>query len=42
VGLTLLVKRRTLDFLKAALEELQSQTNFQPIIEFRDRSVLRH
>lgn len=39
VGLTFLVKRRTLDFLKAALEELQSEGNVQPIIEFRDRSV---
>lgn len=37
VGLTFLVKRRTLDYLKAALEELQSEGNVQPIIEFRDR-----
>jgi nuclear pore complex protein Nup155 len=40
VGLTFLVKRRTLDFLKAALEELQSEGNVQPIIEFRDRLVV--
>lgn len=39
VGLTFLVKRRTLDYLKAALEELQSEGNVQPIIEFRDRLV---
>jgi len=42
VGLTFLVKRRTLDFLKAALEELQSEGNVQPIIEFRDRLVRHH
>lgn len=40
VGLTFLVKRRTLDYLKAALEELQSEGNVQPIIEFRDRYVV--
>jgi nuclear pore complex protein Nup155 len=37
VGLTFLVKRRALDYLKAVIEELQSEGNVQPIIEFRDR-----
>jgi nuclear pore complex protein Nup155 len=37
VGLTFLVKRRAMDYLKAVLEELQSEGNAQPIIEFRDR-----
>jgi nuclear pore complex protein Nup155 len=37
VGLTFLVKRRAMDYLKAVLEELQSEGNVQPIIEFRDR-----
>jgi nuclear pore complex protein Nup155 len=37
VGLTFLIKRRAMDYLKAALEELQSEGNVQPIIEFRDR-----
>lgn len=37
VGLTFLGKRRALDYLKAVLEELQSEGNVQPIIEFRDR-----
>ncbi|KAF9462165.1 nucleoporin [Collybia nuda] len=36
VGLTFLTKRRALDYLKAVLEELQSEGNVQPIIEFRD------
>ncbi|KAF8640990.1 hypothetical protein AX17_000635 [Amanita inopinata Kibby_2008] len=36
VGLTFLVKRRALDYLKAVLEELQTEGNVQPIIEFRD------
>ncbi|KAJ7932473.1 nucleoporin [Mycena leptocephala] len=36
VGLTFLVKRRALDYLKAVIEELQSEGNVQPIIEFRD------
>ncbi|CAA7258664.1 unnamed protein product [Cyclocybe aegerita] len=36
VGLTFLVKRRAVDYLKAVLEELQSEGNVQPIIEFRD------
>ena len=40
VGLTFLVKRRALDYLKAVLEEIQTEGNVQPIIEFRDRSVL--
>ena len=39
VGLTFLVKRRAMDYLKAVLEELQSEGNVQPIIEFRDRLV---
>jgi len=37
VGLTFLVKRRDVDYLKAVLEELQAEGNVQPIIEFRDR-----
>lgn len=37
VGLTFLIKRRALDYLKAVIEELQSEGNVQPIIEFRDR-----
>ncbi|KDR84906.1 hypothetical protein GALMADRAFT_233368 [Galerina marginata CBS 339.88] len=36
VGLTFLVKRRAVDYLKAVLEELQSEGNVQPIIDFRD------
>ncbi|KAJ6621663.1 nucleoporin [Mycena sp. CBHHK59/15] len=36
VGLTFLIKRRALDYLKAVIEELQSEGNVQPIIEFRD------
>ena len=36
-GLTFLVKRRAIDYLKAVLEELQSGGNVQPIIDFRDR-----
>ncbi|KAH9487013.1 putative nucleoporin [Psilocybe cubensis] len=36
VGLTFLVKRRALDYLRAVLEELHSEGNVQPIIEFRD------
>ncbi|KAJ3721481.1 nucleoporin [Lentinula raphanica] len=39
VGVTFLVKRRALDYLKAVIEELQSEGNVQPIIEFRDRCV---
>lgn len=41
VGLTFLAKRRALDYLKAVLEELQSEGNVQPIIEFRDRFAAR-
>ncbi|KAJ7225588.1 nucleoporin [Mycena pura] len=36
VGLSFLVKRRALDYLKAVIEELQTEGNVQPIIEFRD------
>lgn len=36
VGLTFLIKRRDVDYLKAVLEELQAEGNVQPIIEFRD------
>ncbi|KAF5385502.1 hypothetical protein D9757_005350 [Collybiopsis confluens] len=36
VGLTFLVKRRAVDYMKAVMEELQSEGNVQPIIEFRD------
>jgi nuclear pore complex protein Nup155 len=37
VGLTFLVKRRALDYLKAVIEDVQSEGNLQPLIEFRDR-----
>lgn len=40
VGLTFLVKRRALDYLRAVLEEIQTQGNIQPIIDFRDRYEL--
>nr|GAT44113.1 nucleoporin [Mycena chlorophos] len=36
VGLTFLVKRRALDYLKAVIEELQLEGNVQPLMEFRD------
>ncbi|TFK77170.1 nucleoporin [Pluteus cervinus] len=36
VGLTYLTKRRAVDYLRAVLEDLQSEGNVQPIIEFRD------
>ncbi|PPQ62740.1 hypothetical protein CVT24_000434 [Panaeolus cyanescens] len=36
VGLTFLVKRRAVDYLKAVLEDLHAEGNVQPIIEFRD------
>ncbi|KAF9481024.1 nucleoporin [Pholiota conissans] len=36
VGLTFLVKRRAVEYLKAVLEELQAEGNVQPIIQFRD------
>lgn len=36
-GLIFLVKRRAMDYLKAVLEEYQSEGNVQHIIEFRDR-----
>lgn len=39
VGLTFLVKRRAIDYLKAVIEEVQSEGAVQPIIEFRDRWV---
>jgi hypothetical protein len=38
-GLSILSKRRAVDYLKAVLEELQSGGSVQPIIEFRDRCV---
>jgi len=37
VGVTFLAKRRAVDYLKAVIEEVQSDGNVQPIIEFRDR-----
>ena len=40
VGLTFLVKRRALDYLRAVIEEAQSEGTVQPIIEFRDRQGL--
>ncbi|KAJ8580206.1 hypothetical protein M405DRAFT_74793 [Rhizopogon salebrosus TDB-379] len=36
VGLTFLVKRRALDYLKVVIEEVQTEGVVQPIIEFRD------
>lgn len=36
-GLSILSKRRAVDYLKAVLEELQAGNSVQPIIEFRDR-----
>ncbi|OCH96059.1 nucleoporin [Obba rivulosa] len=36
VGLTFLVKRRALDYLKDVIEEFQAEGNAQPLIEFRD------
>lgn len=36
-GLTFVVKRRALDYLKAAIEDLQKNGTVQPIIECRDR-----
>ncbi|KAG6862386.1 hypothetical protein C0995_011826 [Termitomyces sp. Mi166 len=35
-GISFLVKRRAVDFLRADLEELQTQGTIQPLIEFRD------
>jgi len=39
VGITVLVKRRALDWLRDAIEEVQAEGNVQPIIDFRDRSL---
>ncbi|KAI0963698.1 hypothetical protein AcW1_000705 [Taiwanofungus camphoratus] len=36
VGLTFLVKRRALDYLRDVIEEFQIEGNAQPLIEFRD------
>ncbi|KAI0257476.1 nucleoporin [Lactifluus subvellereus] len=36
VGITVLAKRRALDWLRDALEEVQAEGNVQPIIDFRD------
>ncbi|KAH7913029.1 nucleoporin [Hygrophoropsis aurantiaca] len=36
VGVTYLVKRRALDYLKAVVEEVHAEGTVQPIIEFRD------
>ncbi|KAI6047699.1 nucleoporin [Pisolithus marmoratus] len=36
VGLTFLVKRRAMDYLRAVVEEVLSEGAVQPIIEFRD------
>ncbi|KAG6818004.1 hypothetical protein H0H87_009159 [Tephrocybe sp. NHM501043] len=35
-GISILVKRRAVDFLRADLEELQLKGNVQPLVEFRD------
>jgi nuclear pore complex protein Nup155 len=37
VGITILAKRRALDWLRDAIEEVQAEGNVQPIIDFRDR-----
>jgi nuclear pore complex protein Nup155 len=37
VGLIVLVKRRSIDYLKAVLEEALQTNNIQPMVEFRDR-----
>jgi nuclear pore complex protein Nup155 len=39
-GLSILSKRRAVDYLKAVLEELQTTNSVQPIIELRDRYIL--
>lgn len=36
VGITVLGKRRALDWLRDAIEEVQAEGNVQPIIDFRD------
>ncbi|KAJ2920291.1 hypothetical protein MD484_g125, partial [Candolleomyces efflorescens] len=36
VGLTFLNKRRAVDYLKAVLEEVHSDNNLQPLVDFRD------
>ncbi|KAF5385258.1 hypothetical protein D9615_001454 [Tricholomella constricta] len=36
VGLSFLAKRRSVDFLRAILEEIQAEGNVQPLVEFRD------
>ncbi|KAG5647653.1 hypothetical protein DXG03_009006 [Asterophora parasitica] len=36
VGLSFLAKRRSVDFLRAILEEIQTEGNVQPLVEFRD------
>jgi nuclear pore complex protein Nup155 len=42
VGLTFLIKRRAVDYLKAVLEELHTEGTVQQIVEFRDRCVMKH
>jgi len=37
VGITVLAKRRALDWLRDAIEEVQAEGNVQPIVDFRDR-----
>ena len=37
VGITVLAKRRAIDWLRDAIEEVQAEGNVQPIIDFRDR-----
>jgi nuclear pore complex protein Nup155 len=36
-GVTVLVKRRAIDYLRAIIEDLQADGNIQPIVTFRDR-----
>ncbi len=37
MGISFLVKRRVLDYLKDALEEVNMEGSIQPLIEFRER-----
>ena len=40
VGISFLTKRRAIDYLRDAIEELGSEGNFQHMLDFRDRYVL--
>lgn len=39
MGLIVLIKRRSIDYLRAVLEEVLNTNNVQPMIDFRDRHV---